>query len=197
MKAVKRAIILCWIMLIVCFIIKLFGGNWFEIICNNEHFVYVCNFIDSHTVLQDIISALLYLFSSYYIIKACALMPKPNKKQAIIIIASLLFVWAFKYLSLTLKSIIELVNHITIPIVINLIGCKDKEERKTKLKHCWYYGIIGYVLILVFQVISLITKNIGVAFIGKNTLLALILMIDYYIMIALYYLYIKLKKGEH
>ena len=46
LKAIKRAIILCWVLLAVCFAIKLFGGNWFEIVCANEHFIKFCDFID-------------------------------------------------------------------------------------------------------------------------------------------------------
>lgn len=196
MKAVKRAIIICWAMLIVCFIIKLFGGNWFEIMCNDEHFIYVCNFIDNHMFIQDMLAGCLYLLSSYYIIKACSLLPNPSIKQIIIIVACLLIVWEFKYISVIAKSIAEAINHLILPIVINLIGCKGKEEKIKKIKSCWYYGIIGYAAIVVFQIISLITKNFGIGFINDtNTLVSVILMIDYYIMIALYYLYVKLKRG--
>lgn len=196
MKAIKRAILLCWIMLIVCFIIKLFGGNWFEIMCNNKHFISICKYIDTHLIIRDILSGCLYLFSSYYIIKACSLLPSPNIKQIILITASLLIVWEFRYISLTIKSIIEAINHLVLPIILNLITCKGKEERINKLKHCWYYGIIGYLFILIFQILSLTIRNFGIGFINDdNTLLSLMLMIDYYIMIALYYLYVKLKKG--
>ena len=41
-RYLKRVIIVCWIALAICFGIKLFGGNLFEIMCNNENFIKVC-----------------------------------------------------------------------------------------------------------------------------------------------------------
>lgn len=193
MKAIKRAIILCWVMLIVCFIIKLFGGNWFEIICNNEHFINICSYIDTHPILRDSIASVLYIISSFFIISACAFLPSLNKKQVLVILIALIIVWATKYISLTTKSIVEAIHTVTTPIILNLMPCKEKSERTKVLKKTWYYGIIGYLFILIFQVISLITRNLGIKFIEDNSLLSMILMVDYYIMIALYYLYIKLK----
>ena len=48
-KFIKRVIIGAWITLALCFVIKLFGGNFFNIICENENFIAVCNYADNHT----------------------------------------------------------------------------------------------------------------------------------------------------
>ena len=60
----KRAIILCWILLIICFIIKLCGGNYFNIMCNNENFIRFCNFIEN-SIIKYIIYLFSFIFSSY------------------------------------------------------------------------------------------------------------------------------------
>ena len=92
-RVIKRSIILCWIALAICFIVKIFGGNFFE-------------------------------------------------------------------------------------IVIPLLICRN----------IWRV-LIGVALTLIFQVLSLITKNIGLGILGDNFLVSIIVMIDTYFMLALYYLY--------
>lgn len=194
MKAVKRAIILCWIMLVACFIIKLFGGNWFEIICTNKHFISICNFIDKHIILQDIIAFILYVPSTFLILMSCSLIPKPNKKQILIISISLVVVWCSRYIHPAVKSVLEAVNTIAMPLALRIDDFRENGFSHT-LKKVWYYGFIGCALIVVFQAISLIARNIGFNGIEDNTVISLILLVDYYIMIVLYYLYIRLKKG--
>jgi hypothetical protein len=179
-------------MLVACFILKLFGGNWFEVICTNEHFIYICDFIDSHLILKYIIALFVYTIPSFFIILCCSKLPNPNKKQCIIIMTSLLIVWLSQFVSIATKSILEFINTIIIPIVLNF----DKNNKIISLKKSWYKGFIGYALIFIFQFISFITKNIGLVIVHDNMLISAILLIDYYIMIALYYLYIKLRKGE-
>ena len=38
----KRGIISCWILLAICLIIKICGGNYFAIVCNSENFINFC-----------------------------------------------------------------------------------------------------------------------------------------------------------
>ena len=61
----KRMIIVCWILLAICFGIKLFGGNFFNIICTNEKFIEVCNFIDN-TAWFHVISFIFFYSSTMY-----------------------------------------------------------------------------------------------------------------------------------
>ena len=194
MKATKKAIILCWIMLIVCFIIKLFGGNWFEIICNNEHFISICSYLDTHIWLRDLVAFPLYVVSTFFLMISASNTPRPKIKQIIIVLVSVVFVWSTRYIADIAKMIFEVVMFIALPFVLQSVDAGIKEW-KTTLKHTWYLGIIGCVLDLIFQIISLVTKNIGIRIIESNSLISLILMVDYYIMIALYYLYV-LKKNK-
>ena len=55
----KTLITACWIVLICCFIVKLLGGNWFEIACNNEKFIAFCNTY-KNTIIEYIIGFITY-----------------------------------------------------------------------------------------------------------------------------------------
>lgn len=195
MKAIKRTIFLCWIMLIVCFIIKLFGGNWFEIMCDNEHFIYICNYIDERLWLKYIIAFILYVPSTFLLMLSCCLLPKPNWKQTITILAFIVVVWSTQFLSDIAKMVFEVVMFITLPTTTKIMGA-EKTDLKTAIKSSWHLGVIGCALDLLFQVISLITRNIGIKITDTSTLITLILMIDYYIMIAIYFLYVTLKSKK-
>jgi hypothetical protein len=174
-------------MLVACFAIKLFGGNWFEVVCTNEHFSQVCEFIDKHILLENILAFFLYIpFTAILILCACRL-STPNKNQLAILCISLMFVWFSMFLSITVKTILEFIAFLIFPIAFN----------KWNIKKTWFYGLIGYAMDLSFQLLSLFTRGVKVAIIGdSNTLVALILMIDYYIMIILHFLLIKQRKEK-
>ena len=92
----------------------------------------------------------------------------------------------------------------------NVVTTKDKYNRviKRSIILCWIALAICFIvkilggnffeivvhndriaLTLIFQVLSLITKNIGLGILGDNFLVSNIVMIDTYFMLALYYLY--------
>ena len=55
----KTLITACWIVLLCCFVVKLLGGNWFEIACTNEKFIAFCNMFNNGIVYY-LINYLLY-----------------------------------------------------------------------------------------------------------------------------------------
>ena len=61
---------------------------------------------------------------------------------------------------------------------------------RTKCKN-WLKIIVGIALIFVFQFISLFVRSSGIYLESDSILIGLILSIDYYIMIVLYFLYSK------
>lgn len=193
MKPIKRAIILCWIMLVACFAIKLFGGNWFEVVCTNEHFIKFCYFIDESFILREFLMLISYFISTFLILVCASSKSKLSKKQSIYISISLVFVFLTKYISANTKTFIEIVNTFTSPIIVNYI---EEKDLKKCIKLYWKNGIIAYLIVFTFQFISFITRNIGIKYVDDNSFVSLILLIDYYLMILLYYLNNKLKKGE-
>ena len=46
----RKTIILCWSALIICFVIKLLGGNYFEIFTTSERFIELCNWVDGNFI---------------------------------------------------------------------------------------------------------------------------------------------------
>lgn len=195
MKPIKRAISLCWLMLVACFLIKLFGGNWFEVVCTNEHFVNVCNFIDNNKIAYYLVGAIMYVASTSWIIMACSKITEPTNKELVVIFSSLIVVWASQFISITIKTVLEIANTLFMPIFLNMLNSKFAEKAKT-IKRTWYFGIIGYILVFIFQLMSLLTRNVGIKYTHDSTLTTLILMIDYYIMIVMYYLYVKKSKED-
>ena len=172
MKPIKRAIALCWVMLVACFLIKLFGGNWFEVVCTNEHFIMVCDFIDNNAIIHQISSFLIYSIPSFFIITASSFVPKPTKKQFRIICVGLLVVWFSKFVSINLKSVFEILNTISMPIILNIGNGKTIKQ---SFKKYWYYGFLGYAIIFAFQFLSLFIRNIGITFVNESLFVTFIL----------------------
>lgn len=192
MKPIKRAIIACWVMLVACFAIKIFGGNWFEIVCTNEHFLKVCNFIDETIIAREILMFILYFISTFAILVCASCSSRLSKGQYIYIFASLIVVFLSKYFSSDVKTLIELINTITCPVIVNFI---ENKNIKQSIKKYWSNGIIVYIIVFAFQAISFITRNIGIRYVDDNSLVSFILLTDYYLMILLYYLNNKKKRG--
>lgn len=192
MRPIKRAIILCWIMLVACFAIKLFGGNWFEVVCTNEHFSKCCEYLDKNIVLQDLLAFSLYLFGTYLMILSCSLVASSSKKQKLAIFLSFSVCFLLNYVSEAVKFATEALCFIVLPIFIT---ATNGETIKSAIKSKWYCGFVGMGLIFAFQLISMYLRDVDFWIMHENTLTSLMLLIDYYIMIVLYHLYVKLKKG--
>ena len=192
MKPIKRAIALCWIMLVACFVVKLFGGNWFEVVCTNEHFSNCCDYLDKNVVLQDVLAFVLYMFGTYLMILSCALVPRANTEQKMVILASFSGCFLLNYTSEIAKFFVEAFCFIAIPIFIT---CTNGMKLREAIKRRWYCGFVGMGTIFAFQLISMYVRDVEFWIMHENTLTSLMLLFDYYIMIVLYHLYVKLKKG--
>jgi hypothetical protein len=177
-------------MLVACFAIKLFGGNWFEIVCTNEHFSLFCDFVDKKPIIQHIIAFVVYFVSTFLIMISSSRQTNPKTNQKVFLFISISLIWFSKFSSMYLKTILEMSFFLFCPFLLNFAIKRKKAKRKDFFKEI-LFGVFGIFLTWCFQIISLVVKNIGVSFVGNDTFLALILMIDYYIMIVLYYLYTK------
>lgn len=170
----KRMIILCWVLLAICFFVKLFGGNFFAFIGERK----VAEYIATNLWLFSIVQFIFYSFGTFFVLSTIY---KNNYKLLNII--SIILSYTIKLLA-TLQIIPtyfgfigELIFVILIPIFIN------KKE--------WYVPIVLNILIIIFQVISLFTKNLGIVDFPYENVVAYVYMIDYYIMVVLMYLYLK------
>lgn len=179
----KTLIISCWVVLLIYFVIKLLGGNYFDIEVNWKNFINICDFFDKYPLLSCFIKAPVYSISSYLIYLTITKQKFKDDWWMMII----LFVQPFckRYIS-PLGLLIDGLTLIIIPFIKLFINKKEK----------WYFAIlrvlIGNVLLILFQMISIFTRNMGYYIpLANNTLIGIILSIDYYIMIILYYLHTR------
>ena len=178
-RYLKRVIVVCWIALAICFGIKLFGGNLFEIMCNNENFIKVCEYADNHFWADILISGAFCFVHLYFFTLAICQKLKFSKVELIIVICTAIIGTALKILC---PYIVGLIFDLW-----QVIGMQMVFLRKNVRK---YVNIpIANVLLFVFQFISMIAKNIGFTVLGESVLEGAIYSIDVILMILLYYAY--------
>lgn len=151
-------------------VFKLCGSNVFEIAVSNEQFISVCNWLDGEGIWCN------YALSAGHD-------HKPTWKHLLLIGCTIIPIWVVKIFSSIAGFVLDCVSIIVVPAIIS---------KK------WWTGFVGLALNVAFQAISVFIRGIdfGHTF-DDNTILSLVFSIDYYIMIALYFLYmvsIKTKK---
>lgn len=174
----KKTIIISWSILLLCMFVKIFGGNYFEIIVTNKRFISVCDFIDNNIILKYGLRYLSYLFVMMTI-SAALINSKTNKKDKLIWILILITINSLRLISSYLGLFLD---------ALYFIGITYFYEHKI------FKGVFADILIIVFQAISLITRNFGISIVVTNSLTEIILSIDYYIMILLYYLHSEVRR---
>ncbi|MBQ7798044.1 MAG: hypothetical protein IJ371_02870 [Clostridia bacterium] len=182
-KSIKISLVLCWIGLIVCCLIKLFGGNFFSINVENSRFIDICNYIDNSIVLVVGIQLLNYILISYLYMCGTFRKTRLSSKECIILLITFITLSIIKRFLPVIGSILEIVAFVALPIII--AKCK------------WYLSLLYYALYNVFCLISVFTKDIGNLRLPDNTLVGLIFMIDVYFMLILFMLYNKKKEMKN
>lgn len=180
----KVLIISCWVLLILALVAKLAGANIFYPKTDNSNFIKVCNYIDNNLWLKYLVNCIMSLVLNSFTILAILGRRFYNKIQFIIyiplIIAMSLTSWNLKVVNIILS-----ISYYLVAIIW--------------LRKRWYRALIGLALTLIFQVISLLAKNIGSWNLNtESSLIVIIMEIDSLIMIILYYLYsnyLELKKN--
>lgn len=189
-KALKTAIIISWIVLAVCFGIKLFCGKWFDISTTNSTFSKVCAFVDNHLWLQDIIAFCTSLLTTLLVNLAVLQRKWFTVKQLIVVLTFDIVAFAFMIISDFIDGIvINILGFIAsiLPICICPMILSKKPVR----------SIIALLLYIAFQAVSMIVKGLSIT--GSptdNTFVALIYGVDLYIMLILFYLYANLSKDK-
>jgi hypothetical protein len=188
-RYLKRVIVVCWIALAICFGIKLFGGNLFEIMCENENFIKVCEYADNH-FWANYILYLPYSFVSLYFF-TLSVMQKTSytKSQLIILIITVSLGVFVKLISSVLGFIFDIWQMIIMPAIFTI---------KSPPKHLWI--IPANILLMAFQLISMFVKNVEIGILtNKGVLISMIFSIDVLLMLIIYFGYMNtknIKKGE-
>lgn len=174
-KVLKTSIILCWVFLIVCFVVKIFGGSFFSIVVENEKFVKVCNFIDNKKPLFTILQFIIYYIGTYIYLCGTFRIIKTNFKQLLLFAISIGIIYLSKFINIYFGSIVEAILLIAIPIV-----CKRQK---------WYMSIVYFALTYLFAFISVVVRDIAGYILPDYFLIGAIMTIDYYIMMTLFMLH--------
>lgn len=167
----SRMITLCWILLLVCFIIKLFGGDFFAYLGKSE----VVEYINSIAWLRIPAQFILYFTQSFLFYM---ILFRNNHKVISIIFSIIMFI---------VKILIDISPIFTpISFIIEFIGLF---VMPVIMKEKWYNVVILNIALILFQVVSMITKNTGIVDFPYESVVGYVFMIDYYIMLILTYLY--------
>ena len=178
-RYLKRVIVVCWIALAICFGIKLFGGNLFEIMCENENFIKVCEYADNHWWAYYPLNGIYCFISLHFLLLAMIGKWKFTRNQLIIFSTTLIIGLFVKSINPIISFIYDMWQGVLMPILFTI---KNKKRI--------LYILIGNGLLIAFQLLSLFVKNVGIGIITNNgTLVTLIFGIDVLLMIMLYYLY--------
>ena len=190
-KVIRRAICLSWITLVACFIIKAFGGNWFDIA--NES-----TWLEEHPGW----SILVFSCTSYIMFNIYYMAIAEVKHFKIWIHAVLLpyfiGVSCTKVLvvSTEFHLLIDFLSGLGIPaLLVWYITPKPKKASYEKMIRV----VVAFALNCGFQAISVMVRGFPTGVAVSNMLTQLIMSLDVVIMLVLYWLYslyYKEKEGE-
>lgn len=186
-RYLKRVIIVCWIALAVCFGIKLFGGNLFEVMCQNENFIKVCEYADNHWWAYYLIGSLQCFISLYIFGLAIIQKTKYKKWQIFALVLTVIVGSAIKMCSNLFGLLFDIWQVVLFPMM--LLG---KDYRK------YWRVLIANVLLFGFQCASFFIRNIKDYILGDSILIGTIFSIDVWLMLLLYFAYSNViaKKGD-
>lgn len=185
-RLLRRVIIISWISLGICFLVKIFGGNFFEIMCGNPIYKQVCDYADTHFWLKYFIGVSSSLFCQSFYSLAILQKYKFTKSQCIITLVSILISCFLKYFNEIIGGIFDIWIFFVLPMIF-----LQKEFKKK-----WWQVPIAYLITFSFQLLSLLVRNLGIVNIGETYFIGLIYSIDVYIMCVLYYLYRNYQKEK-
>ena len=185
-KYLNRVIIASWIGLALCFVIKIFGGNLFEVACANENFIAVCDYADTHYWANYLINCVHCFISLYFFSLAIIGEYKFKRWQLIIVVLTVLVGTYLKLLNSAIGTIFDIWQVILMPCLFLY----------NNWKRLWLVPLAN-ILLIVFQLISMLTKNLAITIVLSNGLLiGIIYSIDVTLMMFLYYLYSNIIKQK-
>jgi hypothetical protein len=185
-RLLRRVIVISWVTLALCFVVKIFGGNFFEIMCENPNYKALCEYADTHLWLKYTLGLMSTMFCHSFYILAILQKYKMSLKDFLWTFISVALCCLIKLFDQTIGGIFDIWIAFGLPFV--LLGKYFKKN--------WWHVLIAYSLTFVFQLVSLLVKNLAIGVIDNSTFVSLIYMIDVYIMCVLYYLYRNYEKEK-
>lgn len=170
----ERALITCLIMLFICIIFKLFGFNYFNL--NTD--IPILKEIDS-VVMNSVSLSFLYSFTFKFIngYLVCCIVRKEARFNMVLLgpicaISVLLAAYA---------------NNDTVVMIYDTLSLYLMCCNKSKISE--YLMVV--ILNIVYQMISLFIRSLGIQLSYYGLINSVLLNLDYYIMLMITYLYLK------
>lgn len=185
-KITRITILICWISLFIFWAIKLFCGNFFEIVVQNENFVAFSEKVET-TWLKYLVSFFTIAIAKYLTFGAICQKFVFKGKQLLFVIFGIVSIWAISNFMPLGKLQFPSWYGYLIFILAGIIY--QKGWRKT-------FGFIAIFFELIFAIVSMMVRNLPIE-IMSNYFVAIIFSIDLYLMVGIYYLYsnlVKMKK---
>ena len=170
---IAKMIQLCWVCLFVCIAIKVLGGDYFNIVVTNQRFIDICNMVDNNIVILRILQFIVF-FSTSYLYFNSILYGKTSAKFNLLYIV----LYAIKFIDLTFAAIIDSICMILLPLLY---------------KVPFHISMVHYFGIVIMQCFSMYIRSLSNVYLPDNALIGLIMNIDYYIMLILLYLNVRLE----
>ena len=176
-------ILISWIALIICLIVKLFGGNWFELWLENDNFIKFCEFVDETIWLKRTLAVIICLATT---IPIYIIMLNDNKPKLYILIILIVLSITKSILGWYNSSISFIMDIVILLVVITIFNKKPLRN------------VICFLILNAFQLLTIGVRSISLNFNYGNTFIEqTIYQIDYFIMIILFYLYnFNIKRKE-
>lgn len=175
----RITIVICWISLFAFWAIKLFGGNFFEVVVENKNFIKFSETVQN-SWLKYLVSFITIALSNYMTLGAVCQKFYFKGKQSIVIWFSIITMWVVaNFIEIDfLKMWYGYILTFLIPLFY-------------QIKYKKLLGLLAVVFDLGFSIISMLVRNIPLV-VSSNYMISMIMSIDIYIMICLYYLYSNL-----
>ena len=177
----KITIVLCWLSLFSFWAIKLFGGNWFDIMVTNENFVKFCHIIQT-TWCKYLLSFATVFIANYLILCSIAQKFYFSKAKSIFMFWLIASIWAVSNFAPVDFLYLPFWYAYAIMVVWGVVHQKSWRR---------LYGFVAIALQFAFTTVSMLIRSVPIE-IYDNYFMAIILSIDTYIMFGLYYLYSNL-----
>lgn len=171
-KLIKVIWIALWVILAYFVVLKLLFHKWYPIVVENQIFINICSYLDNTLVLRHLIKLVFYFVSCNILILSGLTQKKyKTKKQFIIFNILLIITFLLKTFIAPIGTIFELIPIVILPIIMR--------------KYKRYIPLLVYLMINVWQFNNLLIRDIDLGVINNNTLLSLVIMMDYYIFIII------------
>lgn len=187
-NVLKRAIMVAWMILVICFVVKALGGNWFALNITST-------WLEEHRWVTVCVSTLTsYVLFNLYYLAICRVRNFP------LWIHLAMIPYFFMMSSLKVFVIpprfcvvIDLLSNFVLPFVlvmrqVGMIKAVNKDE--------YFRIVVAFCLNSGFQLISTLVRDVSVTVVVTSYAAQLILTFDVFIMLALYWFYSLLNKKE-